>query len=151
MTRLHALVLVCASALPVVASVGQANVPAAATETIRQVEQQRVKYLVSGDYDRLAAMTSPSLTYSHSAGALDTKESWLASLRSGQVAFTKLEHGEVTVRLLAPDVAMLNSLADVVVRVGGQPQPMTLRLTIVYVRKNGEWLFEAWHSSRRPD
>jgi hypothetical protein len=37
------------------------------------------------------------------------------------------------------------------VSVAGQLQRMTLRFTIVYVEKDGEWLFEAWHSSRRVD
>jgi hypothetical protein len=43
---------------------------------------------------------------------------------------------------------MLNGLSDVEVKVGEQDLKMILRFTIVYVEKNGEWLFEAWHSSR---
>ena len=69
----------------------------------------------------------------------------------GQVAFRSLAHRDVDVRFVRPDVAILNALSDVEVSVGGQPQKMTLRVTIVYVQKDGEWLFEAWHSSRRPE
>jgi hypothetical protein len=54
------------------------------------------------------------------------------------------------VRFPTPDVAILNGLSDVEVVIGGKPQQVPLRFTIVYVRKNGAWLMEAWHSARRP-
>lgn len=151
MKRLSAVLLVCLFASVASALGGQATTATGPGDAIRHREQQRVAALTARDYDTLAAMTSPTLSYSHSAGALDTKDSWLASLRSGQVAFRRLAHRDPAVRFLSPDVAMLNSLADVEVSVGGALQKMVLRTTIVYVRKGGEWLFEAWHSSRLPD
>jgi uncharacterized protein (TIGR02246 family) len=96
-------------------------------------------------------MTSPTLSYSHSNASLDNKERFIGNLRAGQVKFSSLTHRDVEVRFLRPDVAILNGLSDVEVSVAGQVQKMTLRMTIVYVLKDGEWLFEAWHSSRRPD
>ena len=120
-------------------------------QVIRQREQQRVTCLISGDYDGLDKMTSPTLSYSHSNAAIDTKERWLASLRGGQVKFSKLVHRDAEVRFVTPEVAIINSLPDVEVTVGGQLQRMTLRVTIVYVLKNGTWLFEAWQATRRPD
>ncbi|MCU0256537.1 MAG: nuclear transport factor 2 family protein [Vicinamibacterales bacterium] len=135
MMRLPALVFACLSAMALSGSVGQANAASPDVETIRQREQHRVRLLTARDYDALEKMTSPTLT----------------NLRSGQVVFSKLQHRDPAVRFLAPDVAILNSLADVEVSVGGTLQKMVLRLTIVYVRKDGEWLFEAWHSSRLPD
>lgn len=150
-TRLNALVL--AGIATATVSVWAAQPPAVTSgpEVIAQREQQRVKFLTSRDYDSLAKMTSPTLSYSHSAGAIDTKDTWIASLRSGQVVFSRLDQRDVAIRFLGPDVAVLNALADAEFAVGGQAQRATLRLTIVYVRKDGEWLFEAWHSSRRPD
>jgi len=114
-------------------------------------EQERVGYLVKGQFDSLAAMISPTLSYTHSNGAIDTKEKFLADLRKGQVVYRSLAHRDVTVRFVAPTVAILNGLSDVVVSVGGQDQQVPLRFTIVYVQKGGEWLFEAWHSVRRPE
>lgn len=113
-------------------------------------EQQRVKYLASRDIDGLALMTSPTLSYSHSNGALDGREKYLADLRSGQVVYRSMDHRDVKVRFLTPGVAMLNGLSDVEVKAGDQELKMTLRFTVVYVQRNGEWLFEAWHSSRVP-
>jgi Domain of unknown function (DUF4440) len=121
----------------------------AADEVLKR-EQQRVDSLVRGKLDDLAAMLSPTLTYIHSSATLDTKETFVESLRSGQTVYKSLSHRDVLVRFPTPEVAILNGLSDVDVVVGGQAQHVPLRFTIVYVRKNGVWLMEAWHSARRP-
>ena len=138
--------LLCASALA--ASGWQQNNPAA--DEVLKREQQRVEYLMAGKIDELAAMLSPTLTYTHSSAALDTKEKFVESLRSGQLVYKSLKHSDVQVRFPTPDVAILNGLSEVQAVSGGQPQQVALRFTIVYVKRNGVWLMEAWHSARRP-
>lgn len=113
-------------------------------------EQQRVDLLVAGKLDEVAAILSPTLTYTHSSGAIDNKEGLLKNLRSGQVAYKRLKHGELQVRFAAPDVAIMNGISDVLVSISGKDNEIPVRFTIVYVRKGGVWLMEAWHSTRRP-
>jgi uncharacterized protein (TIGR02246 family) len=128
----------------------QSSGPEQDPDVLRSREQQRVAYLVAGDFDRLAEMISPTLTYTHSNAAVESKEQFLSSLRGGQVVYRSLNHRDVEVRFVRPDVAILNGLSDVVVAVAGEEQTVPLRFTIVYVEQQGEWLFEAWHSVRRP-
>jgi hypothetical protein len=45
-------------------------------------------------------------------------------------------------------VAILNGASDVTVAIGGKEQDIPLRFTLVYVKKNGVWLMEVWHSAR---
>jgi uncharacterized protein (TIGR02246 family) len=133
---------------------GHAQQPPASTsdpEAIRQREQQRVAALVAGDVDRVAAMLSPTLSYTHSNATLESKDAFLANLRAGQVVYRSLTHKDVQVRVVAPDVAVMNGLSDVVVAIGGKEQTVPLRFTMVYVRQGGEWLLEVWHSTRRPE
>jgi hypothetical protein len=118
-------------------------------DEILKREQQRIDLLISGKVDQLAAMLSPTLTYTHSSAVLDNKEKFLDALRSGQVVYKNLKHSDVQVRFPTPDVAILNGLSDVDVVIGGKPQTVPLRFTIVYVRKNGVWLMEVWHATRR--
>lgn len=131
----------------VLLAVGQSNAPDAGEITKR--ERQRVALLTAGKLDELAAMLSPTLTYTHSNAAIDDKDKFLESLRSGQVVYKALKHSDVQVRFATPDVAIMNGLSEVEVVVGGKPQHVPLRFTIMYVRKNGVWLMEAWHSTRR--
>ena len=138
--------LLCATALTLAG--WQQRTPAA--DAVLKREQQRVDYLVAGKLDDVAAMLSPTLSYTHSSATLDTKDQFMDSLRSGRLVYKSLKHRDVHVRFPTPDVAILNGLSDVEVVSGGQAQQVPLRFTIVYVRKNGEWLMEAWHSARRP-
>jgi hypothetical protein len=105
---------------------------------------------MAGKIDEVAAMLSPTLTYTHSSAALDTKEKFVETLRSGQLVYKSLKHSDMQVRFPTPDVAIVNGLSEVQFVSGGQPAQTSLRFTIVYVRKNGVWLMEAWHSARRP-
>ena len=148
MLRLTNVLTLCLAAVCVTTLTAQKAAPD--TSVILQREQQRVKYLVSGDIDGLAKMTSPTLSYSHSNGSIDGREKYLNDLRIRQVVFRSLNHRDVAVRFLTPQVAMLNGLSDIEVKVGEQDLKMTVRFTIVYVERDGEWQFEAWQSSRLP-
>jgi hypothetical protein len=112
-------------------------------------EQQRIRYLVERNYDALAELLSPTLTYTHSSGVLDSRDKLLGDLRSGQLVYRALNHRDVQVRLVTPDVAILNGVSDVESIVGGQPTTTPLRFTIVYVKRGGIWQMEAWHAARR--
>jgi hypothetical protein len=134
--------------LSLLLSVALAGWQATADDIVKR-EQQRVEYLTTGQLDRLAAMLSPTLSYTHSSGAIDGKDAFMASLRSGQVAYKALRHQDVQVRFPAPDVAVINGMSDVDVVIAGKPQTIPLRFTMVYVRKDGQWLLEVWQSTRR--
>jgi hypothetical protein len=66
------------------------------------------------------------------------------------VVFRSVNHRDVAARFVTPQVAIVNGLSDIEVKVGEQELKMTIRFTIVYVERNGEWLFEAWQASRLP-
>ena len=113
-------------------------------------EQQRVDYLTSGNIDQLAAMLSPTLTYTHSSSAMDARDKFLETLLSGQVAYKRLAHKDVQVRFPTPDVAVVTGLSDILVAISGKDTEVPVRFTIIYVKKQGAWLMELWHSTRRP-
>jgi Domain of unknown function (DUF4440) len=112
-------------------------------------EQQRVDFLTGGKIDEFAAMLTPTATYTHSSGAIDDKETLLKNLRSGQAVYKTMKPQDLQVRFVTPDVALLQGLYDIHVVVGGKPQDVPVRFSIVYVKKNGAWMVESWHSTRR--
>ena len=120
----------------------------AADEVLKR-EQQRVEYLSSGKLDELGALLSPTMTYTHSSAVMDTKDQFVGKLRSGELVYKSLKHSDVQVRFPTPDVAILNGSSDVSAVSAGQAMQVALRFTIVYVKRNGVWLFEAWHSARK--
>ena len=113
-------------------------------------EQQRVDFLTTGKIDQLAAMLSPTLTYTHSSSAMDSRDKFLETLRSGQVAYKRLAHRDLQVRFPTPDVAVVTGLSDILVAISGKDTEVPVRFTIIYVKRQGAWLMELWHSTRRP-
>ena len=139
------ILLLCAAAIPF----GALEQGAPTQDELLKREQHRVELLTTGKYDQLADMLSPTLSYTHSSGVLEGKDKILADLRSGQVVYKALRHRDVQARFPTPDVAILNGVSDATVVIGGKEQEIPLRFTIVYARKKGVWLMEAWHSARR--
>lgn len=113
------------------------------------VEQQRIQLLASESYDQLADMLSPTLTYTHSNSIYEDKDAFMGELTSGRVVYRNMNHQDLEVRFLNPTTAIINGITDVSVTVSGEELEVPLRFTIVYVKVNGQWLFEAWHSVRR--
>ena len=124
---------------------------APSADDVLERERERISALAAGDYDRLDGILSPTLTYTHSNAVLDSKEAFLGTLRSGEVIYRNLEHSDLQVRLVTPDVAVMNGRSDVSVTVGGEDREVPLRFTIVYVLEDGEWMFEAWQSVGIPE
>ena len=113
-------------------------------------EQQRVDHLTSGRLDQVEAMLTPTHTYTHSSSAMDSRDKLLETLRSGKVAYKRLAHRDVQVRFPTPEVAIVTGLSDILVAIDGKDTEVPVRFTIVYVKKQGQWLMELWHSTRRP-
>lgn len=118
-------------------------------EDILSREQHRIDLLASNELDQLSDMLSSTMSYTHSNSAIDTKEDFLGTLRSGDVAYKRLDHKDVEVRFASPEVALMNGISDVTVAIDGQDVEVPLRFSIVYVLQDGQWQFESWHSVRR--
>jgi hypothetical protein len=137
--------LLCATTL----AFGGWQKAAGSQDELLKREQQRVEFLTSGKIDEFAAMLTPTATYTHSSAVIDDKETLLKNLRSGQVVYKSMKHQDLKVRFVTPDVAIIQGLSDINVVVSGKPQDVPVRFSIVYVKQKGQWLMEAWHSTRR--
>jgi ketosteroid isomerase-like protein len=123
-------------------------------QTAAQVEQEvqaadaeRVRALLANDIAALEALLGDDLAYVHSNGMLDTKASYIDSLRSGVSRYLTMDMSDVSVRALGEDVAVINAKFNARVQVrGGEVNPKP-RVLIVYARRNGRWQMVAWQST----
>lgn len=120
-------------------------------DEVLKSEQQRIDFLTSREYDQLAEVLSPTMSYTHSNAIIDTKDEFLEVLRNGSVIYQSMDHQDVNVRFINSSTAILNGITDVVVTVEGENIEVPLRFTIVYAKMEGKWMFEAWHSVRLPE
>jgi ketosteroid isomerase-like protein len=113
---------------------------------VLQADAARVKALIENDVDALEQLLGDDLTYVHSNGMLDTKESYIGSLRAGASRYLTMDMSDVAVRLLG-DTAVITAKFNARVKVGDRevnPQP---RVLIVYARRDGRWQMVAWQST----
>lgn len=118
-------------------------------DEILKIEQQRIDFLTSREYDQLAEVLSPTMSYTHSNAKIDNKDAFLEVLRDGSVIYQSMDHQDVDVRFINSSTAIMNGITDVVVTIEGDNLEVPLRFTIVYAKMEGKWMLEAWHSVSR--
>ncbi len=138
---LLALILAIASPIVLRAQVSDAE------QSVRQAEDRRAKALVDDDYATLDAVLADDLTYNHSNGVSDTKAAYLETLRSGKTKYEKFDRQPSVVRIYG-DTALVTGTATIGLR--GQPAPFSVRYTLAYVKRDGQWRMVAWQSTRLP-
>ena len=106
------------------------------------VEKLRVA-LVGANEAELNKLTSPVLTYGHSAGLLEDKKEFIRALTSGESKFTRIELTDQTV-VISGDVALVrHKLMGDTHNKGKEPAPVKLSILMVWQKIKGEWLLIA--------
>jgi hypothetical protein len=119
-------------------------------EAVLKAQDQRWALTAGGDLDELEAMLTDDMTYTHSSAAVDTKASFLDSLRSGRVRYLSIEpEGERSVRVYG-DAAVVQGVAHVLVKVPDRDIDVRLRFTELFVKQDGAWKMALWHSTTVP-
>jgi uncharacterized protein (TIGR02246 family) len=113
---------------------------------VRDVDAERVRALLENDFPALEALLADDLTYVHSNGHLDTKSSYIESLRSGASRYLSMDMADVSVRALG-DIAVINAKFDARVLARGTEVNPKPRVLIVYAKRDGRWQMIAWQST----
>jgi hypothetical protein len=138
--------VLCAAAAPARAQECQGSV--AEAEAVA-AEDARYKAMMSGDAGALAKLLGDDLVYTHSTAAVDSKETFLAAMRSGAVQYRTMKRSDVKVRTYGCTV-IITGRAEFLVSQKGQESPSTLRFHSVWVKRPGGLQFVSWQSTRVP-
>jgi len=118
-------------------------------QAVLDAQDRRWKATVDADVDTLGRMTTDDMTYTHSSARVDTKASFLDSLKSGRADYQSIVPEERGVRLYG-DAAVVAGIAHVLVKAEGNDIDVRLRFTELYVKQDGQWRMALWHSTRVP-
>ena len=141
------MLVTCVLAIAVLQAQGTS--PANAEADVRAAEAARIEATIANDFEALDRLLGDDLTYTHSNAQVDSKERFIAILRSGRTRYRAIEPSEVVVRLYG-QAAILTGQAAVDVVTNGQPNRILLRFTSAWVQRAGRWQFVAWQSTRVP-
>jgi len=113
---------------------------------ISSLEDQRFQAQVAGDVEALGRLLSDQLVYTHSSASVDTKASFIESIRTRR-PYQKVERTSEEVRLHG-DTAVVTGQAHIDLNGGRQ---LNLRYTDVWVKGGAGWQMVAWQSTRLPE
>lgn len=126
------------------------TVPDSATEAaVRAAEDARFKAQTTNDFDALARLLADDVTYTHSSAAVDTKATYIESMRSGRVKYESIEPRDVTVRMYGT-TAVITGAGRFRVTANGAKLDNQLRYTDIWVLREGRWQMVAWQSTKLP-
>jgi len=96
--------------------------------------------MVEPERQRLETLIAPELSYGHSSGKVDTRESLIDTLTSGASGFQSIAIGEQSVQIAADDLAIVRHrfVADTNGK-GKAPARVDLRILQIWKKNGGEW------------
>ena len=140
MTRKLFLTFACAACL---------SLAATPEEAVKLAEKDWATAVVKKDYTVLNRVLADDMEYTHSDGRLDTKQSYIESLKSGKQAYHAAEHQSIEVRPLGKDVAVVRGMLRMTAAAGNAtPTPANFSILRVYRLRNGQWQLLAHQSAR---
>lgn len=113
-------------------------------------DDARITAMTAADPGALAPLLSPDLHYSHSNGAVDTKESLLKLIGEKNTRYVSYRPVERGVRIASPDIALEYGRAELVLEKDGQQTEATFLFLAVWRLEAGAWRFFQWQSARPP-
>jgi uncharacterized protein (TIGR02246 family) len=108
---------------------------------IARLDARRVEALLKNDVKTLEQLFSNDLVYIHSAGKIDSKQPYLASLTTGNLTYVSLSYDPpARVSVVGADTAIVTGRATIEIKnKGGQVTKRVLTTITVYVRQPAGW------------
>lgn len=124
----------------------------AVEKEISRLDASRVEALVKADFKALDQLFADDMVYVHSAGKIDTKKPYMATLTSGNLVYASVRYDPPAQILVAgPDTAIVTGRANLEVKnKAGQLTKRVLTTTTVYVRRAAGWKVVSYQATPVP-
>jgi len=107
------------------------------TSVAAGVEKLRAA-MVSGNKADLESILSPDLTYGHSGGKIESKESFVEAITTKKSDFVNINIKQQTISITG-DVAIVRHILIADTNDGGKPANIQLGIVLVWKKTKGEW------------
>ncbi|HVY04504.1 MAG TPA: nuclear transport factor 2 family protein [Burkholderiales bacterium] len=113
-----------------------------------QAEDARFKAQMGGDGAAMKKLFGDDLVYIHSSTVVDTKQSFIESITSGNVKYRSMTRGESKVRTYG-GVAIVSGSAKFEVNVKGENRTLDLLYHAVWAKRAGGPQFISWQATKK--
>ena len=110
------------------------------TAAIETAAEQLRTLMVDPDKERLETLIAPELSYGHSSGKVDTKESLIGNLLTGASDFQSIAISEQSVQVAGDDIAIVRHrfVADTHGK-GKDPARVDLKVLQIWKKNGNAW------------
>ena len=105
--------------------------------------------MIDGDGKALRSLTAEKLSYGHSSGLVEDKQTFVKKLVTGESDFVNMELSDQTVSV-SGQTAIVRHRLDADVKDGGKPNRVRLQVLLVWQKQAGEWRLLARQAIRLP-
>jgi Domain of unknown function (DUF4440) len=125
-------------------ALAQAGEPAQVAAAVEALN----KAMIAVDRAQLDALTSPALSYGHSAGRIEDKAQFIANLEGRANAFRKIELSEQTIQITSDEAIVRHLLTGETVDPAGKVTPVRIGVLQVWSKDGGAWRLVARQAYR---
>ena len=118
-------------------------------QEVLAAEAARYAAQMSNDLAAMERMFGDDLVYIHSSTSVDTKASFIESMRSGAVKYRRMTRGEVKVRTYGC-LAIITGSGKFEVNARGQELVLDLLFHAVWAKRAAGLQFVSWQATRLP-
>jgi ketosteroid isomerase-like protein len=116
-------------------------------QTIVGLEQQIRRAVIKGDTSILEQYLADDFVGIGPNGDAADKSKTIQELKDGTVKYSAIDVTEENVRMYG-DTGIYNGRGDVKLTINGQPQAADVRVTIVWLKQNGQWKRVSFQATR---
>lgn len=113
------------------------------------LEEQRRRAMLAGEEQALLALLAPDLRYVHSTGVAESRDSLIAKLISGQIAYQHLCFDKLTVNPVQ-DGGVVSGEMRTQVRRAGELRDIATCYLALWLRREGVWQLAAFQGTPLP-
>lgn len=110
-------------------------------------EKERFNAQITRDPTVLDKVLADDLIYTHSNGLVDSKQSFIQSIKEAKMVYEQINVEEQKVRIYGK-IAVVNGVCTIKAINNGQPMNLKLRYTDAYKRNGKQWQLITWQSLR---
>ena len=120
----------------------------AATAELLAVQLERFDAAISKDISKLEQMVAEEVRYCHTTGAVDTKTSYLETVKTGGISWLEVSPIGMEARIYG-DIGIIAGEVQQRITVAGRAEPidMHIRTIDVYVKRGGRWQLTEFQAS----
>lgn len=118
-------------------------------ETLAKKVSELRRAMIDANAKALKALSSPSLSYGHSSGAIEDQAAFIEKIASGKSDFVTMDLTEQSI-IVSGDTALVRHTLNADIKDGGIPNTIKLGVLLVWQKQQGEWKLLARQAFKFP-